>query len=92
MHVGNSQEFDLQKTARETDASPLPLTPVTVDRVTVRFAGTEALRGVSHVFASHQTCAIVGPSGCGKSTLLRSVVGLITPSAGHIKLTEESGR
>jgi ABC-type nitrate/sulfonate/bicarbonate transport system ATPase subunit len=29
---------------------------------------------------------IVGPSGCGKSTLLRLAAGLLTPTAGRIRI------
>ena len=31
-----------------------------------------------------EVVAIVGPSGCGKSTLLRLMMGLLTPTHGHI--------
>lgn len=35
---------------------------------------------------------IVGPSGCGKSTLLRMIAGLITPSAGELRVRSKDGR
>ena len=46
----------------------------------------EALVGVSLTLAEGETLAIVGESGCGKTTLLRSIAGLITSSAGTIRL------
>lgn len=33
-----------------------------------------------------QFLAIIGPSGCGKTTLLRLVAGLLTPTAGEVKV------
>ncbi|WP_252275417.1 ABC transporter ATP-binding protein [Nocardioides sp. LMS-CY] len=35
---------------------------------------------------------VVGPSGCGKSTLLRMIAGLVTPSAGELRVRVKDGR
>jgi NitT/TauT family transport system ATP-binding protein len=45
-----------------------------------------AVNDLSFAVESGQLACIVGPSGCGKSTLLRCIAGLITPSAGEIRL------
>jgi NitT/TauT family transport system ATP-binding protein len=45
-----------------------------------------AVNDLSFNVESGQLACIVGPSGCGKSTLLRCIAGLITPSAGEIRL------
>lgn len=45
-----------------------------------------AVSELSFAVESGQLACIVGPSGCGKSTLLRCIAGLITPSAGEIRL------
>ncbi|WP_460874418.1 ABC transporter ATP-binding protein [Paralcaligenes ginsengisoli] len=34
--------------------------------------------------------ALLGPSGCGKTTVLRSIAGLVTPSAGDIRIDDAS--
>lgn len=34
--------------------------------------------------------ALLGPSGCGKTTVLRSIAGLVTPSAGDIRIDNAS--
>jgi ABC-type sugar transport system ATPase subunit len=51
--------------------------------------GARALDGVSLVIPAGQACMVLGPSGAGKSSLLRTVIGLETPTKGHLALNGE---
>jgi ATP-binding cassette, subfamily C, bacterial len=44
------------------------------------------LRGVSIGIEPGEVLGIIGPSGAGKSTLARHIVGVLTPSAGAVRL------
>src|SRR6185503_11730720 len=45
-----------------------------------------AVAGVSFAIAPGETLGLVGESGCGKSTVARTVLRLIEPSGGTIRL------
>lgn len=59
---------------------------LTVENVTKRFGGFEALKGVSLTVERGEAVAIIGSSGSGKSTLLRCVNNLERVSGGRIVL------
>lgn len=46
----------------------------------------EALRGIDLTVDRGELVCVVGPSGCGKTTLLKCVAGLLTPTAGQVRL------
>lgn len=48
-----------------------------------------ALENINLEIPSGRFVSLVGLSGCGKSTLLKAIAGLITPSAGEIRLDAE---
>ena len=52
--------------------------------------GVQAIKDFSLIVPSGQFVAILGPSGCGKSTFLRLVAGLDRPTAGKIKIADDS--
>ena len=64
---------------------------LTVEGLGYRYPSTrDVLRDVTFTAASGDITAIVGTSGSGKSTLLACLGGLLTPTAGRIRLS--SGR
>ena len=57
---------------------------LTLQALTVRYAGTTAVNEVDLRVDDGQVLALLGPSGCGKSTLLRAVAGLEPVAGGSI--------
>src|SRR6202023_41878 len=45
-----------------------------------------AVDGVSFALGTGETLGLVGESGCGKSTVARSVLRLVEPTSGSIRL------
>ena len=54
--------------------------------VAQRFGTRTIFRDVSFQVATGEIFVILGGSGCGKSTLMKQLIGLLTPSAGHIEI------
>ena len=52
-------------------------------------AGRPVVQGVSFAVPAGAWWAGVGPSGCGKTTLLRTILGLLSPSAGRVRRAAE---
>ncbi|WP_030370184.1 ABC transporter ATP-binding protein [Streptomyces rimosus] len=48
--------------------------------------GVEALRKIDFQVADGDLVCVVGPSGCGKTTLLKCVAGLLSPTAGEVRV------
>ena len=62
---------------------------LSVENVTKKFGGFEALRGVSLSMERGEAVAIIGSSGSGKSTLLRCINNLERVSGGRIEIDGE---
>jgi PrtD family type I secretion system ABC transporter len=67
---------------------PAPSGRITVDKLTYVAPGTgmPILRQVSFAVEPGEVVAVLGPSAAGKSTLCRFLVGLVTPTAGTVRL------
>jgi len=60
---------------------------LTVDAVTAGYQrGRPVLHDVSFTVPRGAWWAVVGPSGCGKTTLLRTVLGVLKPTAGAVRV------
>ena len=62
---------------------------IELTNVVAGYGGGNVLQGVTLSVEAGQLGCIVGPNGAGKSTVLRAISGLLTPSAGSIKLNGE---
>ncbi len=60
-----------------------------VEDVHLSFGTKVVLDGVTVVANNRETLAVIGPSGAGKSVLLKSVVGLLHPSRGVIRVGDQ---
>ena len=60
---------------------------ICIEDVTVRYNnGHTAIHDVTFHLEGGTTCALVGVNGSGKSTLFKSLMGLVNPQRGNIKL------
>jgi branched-chain amino acid transport system ATP-binding protein len=50
------------------------------------YLDTTVIRDMTFTVPQGNVAVLIGPNGHGKTTLLRAISGLITPSAGHVKL------
>jgi manganese/zinc/iron transport system ATP- binding protein len=57
-----------------------------VEDLTVAYHGKPVLWDIDVDIPPGAMAAIVGPNGAGKSTLMKAVLGLVRPSAGHIRV------
>lgn len=54
--------------------------------VTKRYAGHQALRGVSLALPPGRCLALIGHNGAGKTTMMKLMLGLIRPSSGTVSV------
>ncbi len=65
---------------------PSPQDVLTVDGVSVRLGGREVLHDVRFAIRPGEFVGLIGSNGAGKTTLLRVILGLLTPSAGEVRI------
>jgi phospholipid/cholesterol/gamma-HCH transport system ATP-binding protein len=59
---------------------------VEVQNLVTRYGQRVILNDISVSFLPSEISVILGTSGCGKTTLLKSIIGLLKPSSGNVKL------
>lgn len=62
---------------------------IRLDGVTKAFDGRNALDGIGLTVAPGESLVLIGGSGSGKSLLLKSILGLVPPDAGSIRVDGE---
>ncbi|MEU6812183.1 ATP-binding cassette domain-containing protein [Streptomyces sp. NPDC046831] len=73
-------------TAEPAGAAAAPAHAADVRALAVRRGRVDALRHVDLAVAPGETVALMGRNGAGKSTLLSTLVGLLAPSAGEVRV------
>ncbi|MFC7048751.1 ABC transporter ATP-binding protein [Emcibacter nanhaiensis] len=59
---------------------------IEIDRLAVGYGPCTVLENINLRFAPGRITGLIGPNGAGKSTLLKSLLGLIEPGAGEIRV------
>ncbi len=62
---------------------------ISVTGLRKRFGALEVLRGLDLEIERGKVTAILGPNGAGKTTLIKSILGLVRPEAGEIRIGGE---
>lgn len=65
---------------------------IELDSVNKRFGKLQALADVNIRFDAGKSYALIGPNGSGKTTMIKSVLGMVIPSSGEIKVDGKSIR
>ena len=68
------------------DAAATPVTSISAKGLRVHYGEREVLHGLDFDIFHGETVAVMGGSGSGKSTLLRTLVGLVKPTSGEIRI------
>ena len=63
---------------------------VTVERLTKHYGKFKAVDNVSFAVPAGEIAGLVGPNGAGKTTIIHVMLGLISPTAGSVRLFGES--
>jgi zinc transport system ATP-binding protein len=61
-------------------------TLVAIENVGFRYDGTAVLEDVNLTVRAGDFLGLIGPNGSGKTTLLKIILGLLTPTAGRVRL------
>ena len=61
----------------------------TVDNLSVRYGGIEAVKGISFDVHEGQIVTLIGANGAGKTSTLRALAGLVKPSSGTVTFLGE---
>ena len=59
---------------------------VELDHATIGIGGHSVLSKVSFAIGPGEFIGVLGPNGAGKTTLMRAILGLLPPSAGHVRV------
>lgn len=62
------------------------MTPVEFNNVSLRVGGRAVLSDISFSIRAGEFIGVLGPNGAGKTTLMRSILGLLPPASGTVRV------
>ncbi len=65
---------------------------IELESVNKKFGKLQALADVNIRFKAGKSYALIGPNGSGKTTLIKSILGMVIPTSGEIKVDGKSIR
>src|SRR5690606_10852857 len=89
-HRGSIQFRRRESCMRVLNQASQPL--LSVQGLSKRFGGVQALRNVSLALRAGEIRAICGENGAGKSTLVKILTGIVRPDEGTLQLEGEECR
>ena len=63
---------------------------IAIENLHKKFGKNKVLKGIDLEIAEGGIFAILGPNGSGKTTLIKSILGMVVPNSGSIKLNGKS--
>jgi len=63
---------------------------IEIDNLHKKFGKNEVLKGIDLTIDNGGILAVLGPNGSGKTTLIKSILGMVVPNSGTIKLNGTS--
>lgn len=63
---------------------------IEVENITVSYEKKTVLSNINFTLESGKLYGLIGPNGAGKSTLFKSILGLLTPDTGTIKINNSN--
>lgn len=63
---------------------------IEISNIYKKFGKNEVLKGIDLTIGDNGVFAVLGPNGSGKTTLIKSILGMVIPNDGNIKIDGES--
>lgn len=63
---------------------------IQIENLHKTFGKLKVLNSINLNLKSGECIALIGPNGCGKTTLIKSILGLVVPDKGHIRVNNET--
>lgn len=63
---------------------------IRIENLSKKFGPLAVLNGISIEIPAGECIALIGPNGCGKTTLIKSILGMVLPDSGTIRIQGHS--